>query len=552
MRYSIYEDYKNIEMQSAVAIVPIKGFNISEKCTISTINIYPKGIVNRDELKEGQYNFEFEKIRDDFYESTLITFPIPYTPKNMMEVLKLSEKDRVIKQVFGIAEDVINVFRYIYCNLDKVSNLPQRAGYIKDIISGCLLYYPCMKQSDYIEEKYYVLNISLSKGLNVDVSKIKHEINKYSCVLKNECGEVGNILRHAFRIYSDILYTPSVTNKFMQAMSMIEYLANPFEYEKMKRVKTKIAPFSADSKKKYHEICERFKALTDLKDENGIQIGLRTSIVHNGKNLEDLLDKGYKVDLLLRELQDYICNFINNIISYYGKDWGFVEQKIHEKLKSIENIKSGYDGKFEADTAILIDFEFMNKAIREVYQLYPKYVNKKFDLAQFIYLLLIQIDIERKGYQVPIQFIYKNDEKIYNSTDNRKVSQLDGLGFNSPLGETSIYIFDAQKNYYVLLEKLFSGLLIERNYNIDCSAKFKNLVLVSDRNKISDDIFKEAKKTYKKVILGRLDNKRTICYDECAWFDLQLLIMKCLDIEYYEECNENFVFKVEDGRYKYA
>ena len=84
MNYSIYEDYKNIEIERAIAIVPIKGFNISEKYTISNINIYPKGTVNREELKEGQYNFEFEKISDDFYESTLITFPITYIRKNMM------------------------------------------------------------------------------------------------------------------------------------------------------------------------------------------------------------------------------------------------------------------------------------------------------------------------------------------------------------------------------------------------------------------------------------------------------------------------------------
>ena len=160
-----------------------------------------------------------------------------------------SEKEKVIRNVFGIAEDVMNVFRYIYSKLDKVSNLPQRAGYINDIISGLLLYFPYMKKSDYIEEKYYVLNISLSKGLDVDINNIKKELNKYSCVLKSECGEVGNILRHAFRIYSDILYMPSVTNKFMQIMSLIEYLANPFEYEQMKKAKTKIIPFQQIARK---------------------------------------------------------------------------------------------------------------------------------------------------------------------------------------------------------------------------------------------------------------------------------------------------------------
>ena len=38
---SIYDDYKNLELGDAVAIVPVKGFNISKKYTIGEINIYP-------------------------------------------------------------------------------------------------------------------------------------------------------------------------------------------------------------------------------------------------------------------------------------------------------------------------------------------------------------------------------------------------------------------------------------------------------------------------------------------------------------------------------
>ncbi len=41
MYYSIYSDYSNINMNSAIAIVPVKGFNISNKYSINKINIYP-------------------------------------------------------------------------------------------------------------------------------------------------------------------------------------------------------------------------------------------------------------------------------------------------------------------------------------------------------------------------------------------------------------------------------------------------------------------------------------------------------------------------------
>lgn len=544
---SIYDDYKNLELGDAVAIVPVKGFNISKKYTIGEINIYPINTVNTNELRGVHINFEFENISDDFFSSVLIAFPIKHTPQNMLGTLMPSEKDRLVKSVLSKAEDVMNIFRYMYSNFDKTSNLPQRAGYINGVLSGFLICYPQCKMYTYIEEKYHISNFSLGKGLNINTTQ---DFDKYSCVLKSECGEVGNILRHAFRIYSDILYMPSVTNKFMQAMSLIEYLANPFEYEKMQKVKTKIIPYSVDSKPKYHEICERFKVLTSFKNEEGKEIGLRTSIIHNGKDLNDLVKEGYKVDLLLRELQSYICNFINNIIIYYKEDWSLVQTKIDDKFKEIQNINSGYDGRFEADIAILIDFEFMNNAIKEVYQLYPNNRNKKFDLAKFLSLLLVQTDINREGYQIPIQFIYENDVEIYNSLENKKVSELEGLGFNSKLGEITIYTLQEQEHYQKLLENIFELYLIEQNYNINNTAKFTNLLLISDRNKIDDSIFIDLKKSCKKVILGRLDNKRTTCYDDCKWFDIQYLIMTSLEIDICEECTDDkFIFKVEDGRY---
>ena len=64
---SIYDDYKNLELGDAVAIVPVKGFNISKKYTIGEINIYPINTVNTNELRGVHINFEFENISDDFF-----------------------------------------------------------------------------------------------------------------------------------------------------------------------------------------------------------------------------------------------------------------------------------------------------------------------------------------------------------------------------------------------------------------------------------------------------------------------------------------------------
>lgn len=544
--FSVVSDYQ--DSIQGIAIVPIKGFYISKKYVIGDVNIYPKGEIDTEEIRGCKIDITFERIKDIFYDATIITFPIKYTPKNIMGIFSPSEKHKLIKQVLDKAEDVMNIFRYINSNFDKISNLPQRAGYIDGMISGFLVYDTRLKKSDYIWEKYYSSNISIGNGLNLKEADVRG-IEKYFLPLINT-EEVASIIRQAFRMYSDIIYMPTATNKFMQAMSLLEYLANPFEYENMQKAKAKIVPFSSDYKKRYFDLCERFKYLTSLKDENDKQIGLRTSIIHNGKTLEQLIDKGYEIDLLLRELQRYICNFINAIIEDSNQKWEYVEKKIEEKRIQVHAIKEGYEGKFEADTIIVIDFKFLNKAIEEVYQWYPQYLDRKFDICKFLMLVLEQSDIERKEYQIPVQIFYKDDEKVYNAIPELHMSQYEGLGFQSPWGEISIYTFKTQDEHDRLMGEFLTGYAREMNYFINPGAMYTNIVFISDRNRLQDDIFIDYEMSCKKIILGRLDNKRTTCFDECTWFDVQILIMTTLGIELYEECNGDFIFKIEEGRYQ--
>ena len=160
--------------------------------------------------------------------------------------------------------------------------------------------------------------------------------------------------------------------------------------------------------------------------------------MHNGKSLEDLLFEGYKVNLVLRELQLYICNFINGILDFTDQnDWSCIEIKIQEKYNEIQAIQKGYEGKTECDAVIIIDFDFLNDAIREVYQLYPNYRNKKFDIALFLQLVLKQTDISRPDYQIPVNFVYSKDTAVYNAASAIRLSQYNGLGFQCPDGKSA-------------------------------------------------------------------------------------------------------------------
>ncbi|MCI8409698.1 MAG: hypothetical protein HFJ09_10605 [Lachnospiraceae bacterium] len=542
--YSIASDYSFLDSNMAVALVPIKDFTISEKYIIDgNINIYPKHTLDTSVIQGSIYDFSFQEIKDIFYDATIIAFPIVPPQIIITGSLLPSVKDELIKKALNQAEEIINVFRYIYSNFDKVSNLPQRAGYIKGNLCGFLLFSIAMQAATFISVKNYVTSQTIGNSLNVNVSLMKPSIDYiFSSLYKNNT-VISNIIKHALRLYSDILYLPTVTNKFMQAMTLVDYLGNPFEYQKMQKNKAQIAPFSADSFSQYNFICERFKYLTSKKDEHGKEIGLRTNIIHNGQSLESLIFEGYKIDLVLRELQLYICNFINGILDYCPQnDWSYIETKIEEKRNSVQAIPTGYSGKFECDSVIIIDFNFLNQAIKEVYQLYPQYIDRKFELPKFLQLILVQCDIDRPDYQIPVNFIYSKDDSIYNANTTFLLSQYDGLGFQCLNGELCIYAKKIDEDYDNFLTSTFKHIISEKNYFYNDGTKYTNIVLISDYNEIPDEYFIAANNSCKTLTLGRLDNKRTRCYDSCLYFDITYLIMTTLGIELYEDCTPNFIF----------
>ena len=550
MLYSIVIDYSHLEPHMNVALVPVKDLNVSEKYSIAgNITVYPKNSLNTEALQGGVLDFGFLEIKNTFYDAAIIAVPATSSQAAFTLGMMPGVKDELIKRILNKTEEIANIFRYIYFNFDGTSGLFQRAGYIEGNLCGFLLYSCAMQSSIFISGKNYISSRTISSSLSIDIAFMRPSIDYLFNAIYRNSTAVSNILKHAFRLYSDILYLPTSTGKFMQAMTLIDYLGNPFEYQKMQKNKTKIAPFSADSRQQYNHICERFKYLTSLKDENSKEIGLRTNIVHNGKSLEDLLFEGYKVNLVLRELQLYICNFINGILDFTDQnDWSSIEIKIQEKYNEIQAIPKGYEGKTECDAVIIIDFDFLNDAIREVYQLYPNYRNKKFDIALFLQLVLKQTDISRPDYQIPVNFVYSKDTVVYNAASEIRLSQYNGLGFQCPDGEISIYTLYTANQHSGNLEILLRNCIQEKNYCYNDAAKYTHIVFISDYNQIADDLYMKAINSYKSLILGRLDSQRTKCFGNCTYFDIENLIMTALGIPLHEECTADFFF-TETGRY---
>jgi len=129
-------------------------------------------------------------------------------------------------------------------------------------------------------------------------------------------GEMGSIVRHALFLYSQLLYTESSTSRFIQAISLLEFLAYPEEYRKMNNVKTVISRYVSINESERHKVLDRFMYLTSKKNASGEQIGLRTNIVHIGARLESLVRTEIERIELFKELDTYIRSVIDHMIKY--------------------------------------------------------------------------------------------------------------------------------------------------------------------------------------------------------------------------------------------
>jgi len=138
-------------------------------------------------------------------------------------------------------------------------------------------------------------------------------------------GEVGSIAAHALRMYSEALEAANETSRFVQLMSLIEFLAVPDEFVTMKEAKKLIARQIARNQADYDEIVQDFLYLSS---EGGSskepKRGLRHNIVHCGKRLEDLADKTERIAVFKR-LARYVGATIEVLLDHGDEDWGAIE-----------------------------------------------------------------------------------------------------------------------------------------------------------------------------------------------------------------------------------
>jgi len=206
------------------------------------------------------------------------------------------------------------------------------AGLWDEKYSTALIYFTQQRighiQAREVEVKTFI------KGLGIDLTK--NDLIEINPLLNFDLNETGNIAKHALRLNSTILETDDLTLKFILIMTLFEYLAYPYNFEKFIMVKKKIGLHVATNNSNYLKLMTRFEELTaGLKTNNNSgerKMGLRTSIIHLGKRIEDLIPLSEDQNELFKELQNYTRLVINDLISFSGLSWNGFEKE-REKMK---------------------------------------------------------------------------------------------------------------------------------------------------------------------------------------------------------------------------
>lgn len=193
-----------------------------------------------------------------------------------------------------------------YGNLDSIESAPCHPGQSKNGYTAAMVY-PC-EEREAIVLAGSVFPSVITQGIGLTARQPEWD----SMPLDSE---VGHILDHALLLYSNLLGTSCQTSKFVQAMSLLEYLSLPFEYIQFKKIRPILTNYVARSSDHHAELNQRFKTEIFGKE------GLRTQVVHHGKRLEDVVVSPTKRAQLFRELESYIRPIIEHLLSNSEKSW---------------------------------------------------------------------------------------------------------------------------------------------------------------------------------------------------------------------------------------
>lgn len=310
---------KYIARGSHVALLPISRL-VTDKSIFFPhgVMIYPQGRLDLNEINLCESNNELSDVQtiasgvdlDSYKSNAIIVLPINC---DWNSILGCSHKKH-LELIRTISEMIdrlcLDMVRFHQCKLTDIPDegLPNSAGQIGfgSMMSSAMILKHGGRDAKLVSGA--VFSHSITRGVGLFAKQLE-----WDCYPEN--GEVGRIAYRAISQYSQVLKTESASSRFIQAISLLEFLASPYDYEKFKKVKTIISRYVAQGPEERKKVLDRFEYYSGKKDpDTNEQIGLRTNIVHIGARLEELVHSRIERKEIFDDLDLCIRTVIRHMI----------------------------------------------------------------------------------------------------------------------------------------------------------------------------------------------------------------------------------------------
>jgi hypothetical protein len=255
-----------------------------------------------------------------FFESALVAIAVEIDWDLFLAPPSHEHHLRMISSTADVAEETFDLIRLHYCHPLARGTLPGRVSYLSAAGFSCALFYTLLDH-----ESYVVAGETLTHAI---VSGIGLDLTTFSGVPEIGNGELGQISRHGLRMLSSAMEANSETSKFVQMLSLLEYLAEPDHYISMANTKRRIGRHVARSRAEYDFVMNDFQYLTSEPRAKDTNTGLRHNIVHLGRRIEDLIGTEERAKVFKR-LWRYVAMPLGDMIELSDANWGEIEKLRH-------------------------------------------------------------------------------------------------------------------------------------------------------------------------------------------------------------------------------
>ncbi|TOO38938.1 hypothetical protein, partial [Vibrio parahaemolyticus] len=244
-----------------------------------------------------------------------------------------------LKSLSDQAFNALNVIRFMHCDLFVPDKLPMIPGYWQgsDGFMGACISLP-NQLPEIVAGRQMGGAVSSGLGIGLESSDtIGMEGHPFVTTIEPDepsRNEVGQIIEHALKLYNRAMYANSDTLKFINVMALFEYLGTGDKYTNFKQVRPKLQSHIAQSREQYEDLSEVFQMLTSLKID-GVNVGYRTRIIHEGALLEDLIPSAAEREKLFRDLTQYIQFIIRGMYQFTDHTLESLQEQRKLKLQAI-------------------------------------------------------------------------------------------------------------------------------------------------------------------------------------------------------------------------